>query len=41
MFEPYTQEAYQQSFDCIRQRGMFDGDMGQGRYEQAVLKLAP
>ena len=41
VFEPYTKEAYEQSFEWIAQHQIFEnGDMGQGKYENAVLRLA-
>jgi hypothetical protein len=41
VFEPYTKEAYEESFEWIAQRQIFaDGGMGQGNYEQAVLRFA-
>jgi hypothetical protein len=40
VFEPYTREAYEQSFDWIARHHIFAaGDMGPGRYEQAILTL--
>jgi len=41
VFEPYTKEAYEESFEWIAQHQIFDaGGMGQGKYENAVLRLA-
>ena len=41
MFEPYTKEAYEQSFEWIARHQIFaNGDMGAGNYEQAVIRLA-
>jgi len=41
VFEPYTKEAYEESFEWIAQHQIFAGaDMGQGKYENAVLRLA-
>jgi hypothetical protein len=41
VFEPYTKEAYEESFEWIAQHQIFAGaDMGQGKYETAVLRLA-
>jgi hypothetical protein len=38
VFEPYTKEAYEQSFDWIAKHGIFSAEgMGSGRYEQSVL----
>ena len=41
VFEPYTKEVYEESFEWIAAHGMFpDGKMGSGRYEQATVSLA-
>ena len=41
VFEPYTKEAYEQSFEWIARHQIFaNGDMGAGNYEQAVIRLA-
>ena len=41
VFEPYTKEAYEQSFDWIAKHEIFpDGNMGSGRYDQSVITLA-
>jgi hypothetical protein len=41
VFEPYTKEVFEESFRWIKERGIFEGaDMGAGRYEDAVLRLA-
>ena len=41
VFEPYTKEAYEESFAWIAQHQIFAGaDMGSGQYETAVLHLA-
>jgi hypothetical protein len=40
VFEPYTREAYEDSFRWIREHGMFDTDMGSGVYSEAVMKLS-
>jgi ABC-type nitrate/sulfonate/bicarbonate transport system substrate-binding protein len=41
VFEPYTKEAYEESFEWIARHQIFaGGDMGQGKYENAVLRLA-
>jgi ABC-type nitrate/sulfonate/bicarbonate transport system substrate-binding protein len=41
VFEPYTKEAYEESFEWIAQHQIFAGaDMGEGKYENAVLRLA-
>ena len=40
VFEPYTKEVYEESFEWIAAHGIFpDGKMGSGRYEQATLSL--
>ena len=40
VFEPYTQEVYQESFDWIAAHRIFpEGAMGARRYEQATLSL--
>jgi len=37
VFEPYTREVYEESFEWIAQHHIFpEGQMGSGRYEQAV-----
>ncbi len=42
VFEPYTKEAFEQSFDWIARHQIFgDREMPSARYEQAVLTLAP
>jgi hypothetical protein len=42
VFEPYTQEMYEESFAWIARHGIFaEGSMGTGRYEAAVCSLAP
>jgi ABC-type nitrate/sulfonate/bicarbonate transport system substrate-binding protein len=41
VFEPYTKEVFEQSFEWIAERNLFpEGGMGAGRYEEAVLSLA-
>jgi hypothetical protein len=41
VFEPYTKEIYQESFDWIAAHRIFpDGAMGAGRYDEATLSLA-
>jgi hypothetical protein len=41
VFEPYTKEAFEESFEWIAQRQIFAGaDMGSGKYESSVLTLA-
>src|SRR5215471_2422789 len=40
VFEPYTREAFEESFRWIAERGIFpEGEMGAGRYESAVISL--
>jgi ABC-type nitrate/sulfonate/bicarbonate transport system substrate-binding protein len=40
VFEPYTKEVYEESFEWIAAHGIFpDGKMGSGTYEQATLSL--
>jgi len=40
VFEPYTKEVYEESFDWIASHKIFpEGGMGVGRYEQATLSL--
>ena len=37
VFEPYTKEVYEESFEWIAAHGIFpDGKMGSGKYEQAT-----
>jgi hypothetical protein len=41
VFEPYTREAFEESFRWISEHGIFpEGGMGSGRYEDAVVSLA-
>ena len=41
VFEPYTKEVYDASFEWIARHGIFEaGQMGAGVYEDAVLSLA-
>ena len=41
VFEPYTREVFEQSFEWIASHGIFDaGSMGAGKYEQSVVSLA-
>lgn len=41
VFEPYTKEVYEESFEWIAAHGIFpDGKMGSGKYEQATLSLS-
>ena len=40
VFEPYTKEVYEESFEWIAQHHIFpEGEMGAGKYDQAVLSL--
>jgi hypothetical protein len=40
VFEPYTKETYEESFEWIVAHGIFpDGKMGSGKHEQAMLCL--
>jgi ABC-type nitrate/sulfonate/bicarbonate transport system substrate-binding protein len=40
VFEPYTKETFEESFEWIKQRDIFEGkDMGKGRYEEACVSL--
>jgi ABC-type nitrate/sulfonate/bicarbonate transport system substrate-binding protein len=40
VFEPYTREAFERSFEWIERRALFaPGEMGSGNYEQAVISL--
>lgn len=40
VFEPYTKEAFEDSFAWIAERDIFpDGGMGAGRYEDAILTV--
>ena len=42
VFEPYTREVYEQSFEWIARHGIFsEGNMGAGKYEEATLSLPP
>src|SRR5690242_12990362 len=42
VFEPYTKEAFEESFAWIAGHEIFpDGQMGSGRYEEAVCSLMP
>ena len=41
VFEPYTKEVYEESFEWIAGHGIFpEGGMGKGQYERATLSLA-
>lgn len=38
VFEPYSREIYEQSFDWIEKHGIFkDGTMGDGSYDKATV----
>jgi ABC-type nitrate/sulfonate/bicarbonate transport system substrate-binding protein len=40
VFEPYTKETFEESFEWIKQRDIFEGkDMGKGKYEEACVSL--
>jgi len=40
VFEPYTKDVFEQSFEWIAQHGIFpEGQMGAGRYEDAVCSI--
>ena len=40
VFEPYTKEVFEESFEWIAQHRIFpDGEMGSGKYEAAVVSL--
>jgi hypothetical protein len=42
VFEPYTREAYEEAREWIAGHGIFaPGEMGAGRYEDAILAVAP
>jgi ABC-type nitrate/sulfonate/bicarbonate transport system substrate-binding protein len=42
VFEPYTKEVFEQSFEWVAQHGIFpEGTMGRGNYEEACVSLAP
>lgn len=41
VFEPYTKEAFEESFKWIAEHAIFSGDkMGSGDYKQSVISLA-
>ena len=41
VFEPYSQDIFEESRDWIRERGIFEGnDLGAKNYESAVVRLA-
>jgi hypothetical protein len=40
VFEPYSKEVFEESFDWIQARNLFpEGGMGSGVYEQSVISL--
>jgi hypothetical protein len=42
VFEPYSREAFEESFAWIARHGIFEeGRMGSGRYDEAVCSLVP
>ena len=42
VFEPYTRQAFEESFAWIAERNIFEpGKMGAGRYEDAAVTLGP
>lgn len=42
VFEPYSKEVYERSFEWIAERGIFAvGDMGSGSYEDAIVSRRP
>jgi hypothetical protein len=41
VFEPYSKDVYEKSFEWIARHGIFAGsDMGPGRYEDAIVSAA-
>jgi len=41
VFEPYSREVFEQSFDWIQRHGIFaEGRMGSGNYDQATISFA-
>jgi hypothetical protein len=41
VFEPYTQAAYEQSFEWIAQHNIFaEGEMGSCEYDRAAVSLS-
>ena len=41
VFEPYTKEVFEQSFEWIAQHKIFaDGAMGSGDYDRATISFA-
>lgn len=42
VFEPYSREVFEQSFEWIQRHGIFsEGAMGAGNYDQATISFAP
>lgn len=39
VFEPYTREAFEDSFRWIRDHGIFEGGMGPGIYDESIVTL--
>lgn len=40
VFEPYTKEVFEESFEWIAQRGIFaEGQMGSGNYEESICSI--
>ena len=40
VFEPYSREVYEQSFEWIEKHGIFEaGKMGDGSYDKATIRL--
>ena len=41
VFEPYSREVFEQSFDWIGKHGIFpEGRMGSGNYDEATISFA-
>jgi hypothetical protein len=41
VFEPYTKQVFEQSFEWIAQHEIFpEGQMGAGIYQEAVVSMA-
>jgi NMT1/THI5 like len=41
VFEPYSKQAFEQSFDWISRHAIFEaGKMGSGQYEEAIISMA-
>ena len=39
VFEPYTKDVFDETFKWIADHGIFEGTLGQGRYEDAVVSV--